>query len=110
MKVTYTTTDKRISADIDGNSQKDVFKGISKFQEIFEHENCGACDASNTSYSVRTIDGNDYYEKKCLKCGAALSYGQMKEGGGLFPKRKNSDGSWDTQTNGWHKWQPNNND
>jgi len=106
VKVKYFTKDKRLGAELEGNSQKEIFKGLAKFQEIFDSEPCGACGADDTFYSVRTVDNNDYYEKKCRKCGAALSYGQTKDGISLFPKRKATDGSWDNVAKGWHKWQP----
>ena len=70
-----------------------------------EAEVCGLCANKDTRFGVRTIDGNDYYEKRCTKCHATLSYGQMKTGGGLFPKRKRDDGTWDTEHQGWYKWQ-----
>ena len=50
------------------------------------------------------MEDNDYYEMRCLSCGAALSYGQHKKGGTLFPKRKDENGNW-LDNGGWQKWQ-----
>ena len=35
MKVNYTTSNKRISVEFEGDSQRDIFEQISKFQEVF---------------------------------------------------------------------------
>ncbi|MBC8436736.1 hypothetical protein H8D85_00265 [bacterium] len=104
MKVVYKAG--KLEAVIEGSGQKEIFAGIAKFEEIFADEPCGACGSNETRYVVRDVEGNSYHEKKCTKCGAALSYGALKDGSGLFPKRKNPDGSWDNQSKGWHKWQP----
>ena len=108
MRVTYTTSDGRLKVEVEGQTQKGIFKRIARFNEVFEAEPCGLCSNEDTQFSVRTIDGNDYYEKKCTKCHATLSYGQMKEGGRLFPKRKKDDGTWDTEHRGWYRWQAKN--
>ena len=105
MRVTYKTSDGRLQVEVEGQTQKEIFKGIANFNEIFEAEPCGLCANEDTRFGVRTIDGNDYYEKRCTKCHATLSYGQMITGGGLFPKRKKEDGTWDTDHRGWYRWQ-----
>ncbi len=105
MQVTYKTSDGRLQVEVEGQTQKEIFKGIAEFSEIFEAEACGLCEDTHTQFGLRTIDGNDYYERRCVKCHATLSYGQMKAGGGLFPKRKNDDGTWDTEHRGWYRWQ-----
>jgi hypothetical protein len=46
-----------------------------------------------------------YYELRCADCGARLSFGSMKKGGGLFPRRKDSEGNW-LPDRGWVKWNP----
>ena len=40
MKVNYTTSNKRISVEFEGDSQRDIFEQISKFQEVFEQSVC----------------------------------------------------------------------
>ena len=103
MKLKYTTSNGKISVEFDGESYKDLFGQISSFQEIFEETHCGACESENLKFIVRTVDENDYYELRCLDCGARLSFGVMKKGGGLFPKRKDKDGNW-LPNRGWVKW------
>ena len=65
----------------------------------------GSWGQGRVYYRVRTVEGNDFYEMACNKCGAKLAYGQHKTGGGLFPKRKKEDGSYDREHRGWYKWQ-----
>ena len=103
MKLNLTTQNGKISVEFDGESQKDLFGQIASFQEVFEESKCGKCGSENLKYVVRTVDENDYYEIRCLDCGAKLQFGVMKKGGGLFPKRKDKDGNW-LPNNGWVKW------
>lgn len=103
MKVTYTTHSGRMSAELEADSQRDLFEAINRFQEVFEEDTCGKCKGHDIRYVVRTVDDNQYYELRCQSCGAKLAFGANKKGGGLFPKRKDSDGSW-LPDNGWTKW------
>ena len=102
MKLNYTTANGRVSVEFDGNSQKEFVKQIAAFEEVFGETKCGKCDSENIKFVVRTVNGNDYYELRCNDCGAKLAFGQQREGGGLFPKRKDDDG-W-LPDNGWVKW------
>ena len=43
MKVNYQTRNGRLSVQLEGDSQKDIFAEISKFQEVFEEDVCGKC-------------------------------------------------------------------
>ncbi len=105
MKLTYTTKNERISIEIEGDSHRDLFTGIAKFQEVFEENVCQKCKGENIRFVVRNVDDNLYYELRCADCGARLSFGVHKKGGGLFPKRKDPEGNW-LPDNGWVKWNP----
>ena len=72
MKVTYTTKNNRLTAEIEGDSPRDVFSSIATFQEVFEEAVCGKCGAENVKFVVRNVDDNLYYEIRCLGCGARL--------------------------------------
>lgn len=95
MEVLYKSPGGKFTVKFEGGGDKEIFKSISKFQEIFESNgtHCGV----DAIFSTRTVDGNDFYEKKCPKCGMKFSYGQHKVGGGLFPN----------SGKGWHNWQAN---
>lgn len=106
MKVRYTTGDGRISVEIDGADTKTVFKEIAQFQEVFENDKCQCCGGTELRFQVRVVEDNEYPEIKCQnpKCNAALSMGQNKKGGGLYPKRKikvNGEERYDTKHKGW---------
>lgn len=86
--VEYVSANKRFKVTFNaGAGEKDVFKQISRFQEVFELNNvCGNCKGTDIYLRTRTIDSDDYYEKVCNKCGYSFSYGQHRTGGTLFPK------------------------
>lgn len=105
MKLTYTTANKRITAEFDADTQRELFTQISKFQEVFEETKCGKCGSESLKFVVRNVDDNEYFELRCMDCGAKLAFGSMKKGGGLFPKRKDADGNW-LPDGGWQKWNP----
>lgn len=105
MKLTYTTRNGKISVEVEGDSHRDLFEQINKFQEVFEEDVCGKCGHENIRFVVRTVDDNQYYELRCSSCGARLAFGANKKGGGLFPRRKDSEGTW-LPDNGWVKWNP----
>ena len=103
MKVTYQTKNGRLNVELEGDSQRDIFGEIAKFQEVFEEGVCGKCDSDNIRFVVRNVDDNLYHELRCTGCSAKLSFGSHKKGGGLFPKRKDGDGNW-LSDRGWLKW------
>lgn len=105
MKILYKASEK-LSFELEGSGQKEIFKELSTLQEIFSENSCGMCKSENLKYVVRNVEDNDYYEIRCTDCGATLSFGQHKKGGTLFPKRKDSDGNW-IKNNGWYKYQSN---
>lgn len=105
MKVKYKPNSK-LEFELEGSGQKEIFKELATVQEIFSEEKCGLCKKDHIKFVVRNVDGNDYYEMRCLSCGAALAFGQHKKGGTLFPKRKDENNNW-LDNNGWHKWQKN---
>ncbi len=104
MKFTYNTPNGRMSAELEADTQTELFKQVSRFQEVFEETTCGKCGSNNIKFVVRNVDDNFYYELRCKDCGAKLAFGCHKTGGGLFPKRKEGD-EW-LPDNGWVKWNP----
>ena len=74
MKVTYQTQNGKLKVELEGDSQRDIFGEISKFQEVFEEDTCGKCGSGNIKFVVRNVDENLYYELRCADCGAKLSF------------------------------------
>lgn len=108
MKITYSSRDGRLAAEIEGKSQKDLFQSISSFQEVFEINTCGACgEEGMLRFVVRNVDDNDFYELHCtnVNCRSRLAFGQHKKGDSLFPVRKDKEGKW-LPKSGWIKWNP----
>lgn len=105
MKVRFKPSDY-LEFEIEGTTQKDIFKQLASLGEIFTDEVCGVCKNEDTRYVVRTVDDNDFFEKKCFSCFSRIQFGQAKSGGSLFPKRKLEDGSYDKENQGWSKWVP----
>jgi hypothetical protein len=90
--------------EVDANSVKEAIQGLSEYTEVFSQGECGLCQSHEVAPMHREAQGFSFYEMTCLSCGARLSFGQTREGGRLFPKRKDKDGNpignW-----GWHKFQ-----
>jgi len=103
MKLTYNTG--KMSVELEGETQRDLFGKISAFQEVFDATTCGKCGSTNVKFIVRKVDDNEYYEIRCQDCGAKLAFGCNKKGGGLFPKRKDAGGNR-LPDGGWVKWNP----
>lgn len=112
MQLHFTTHDKRISMTFDGSSETDLFDKISKFQEVFDNNQCGKCGNTNIKFVIRTAeyekDGKTktarYHELRCRKCGAKLEFGVHQDTGNtMYPKRKDKDGKY-LPDSGWIKW------
>ena len=106
MKATFQSG--RLSIEVEGEKQKDVFGELARAQEVFQHEACGKCKGGELRFVVRNVDDNDFYEIHCLdrQCRARLAFGQHKgKEGTLFPRRKNSDSEW-LPNGGWMKYNP----
>lgn len=106
MKAHYRTKSNRITFEVEGQSVKDLFRGIAEIQEVFEADDqCGHCESKNIQFRLRRNEGNEFYELACEDCNAALSYGQTKKGDTLFPKRKDASGT-PLADRGWKVWRP----
>lgn len=108
MKAHYKTRSGRIIFEVEGQSPKDLFRGIAEVQGVFESDTeCGCCHSPNIQFRVRQAgkDGaeNDYYELFCQDCSAVLSFGQFRKGNSLFVKRKDAEGIL-LPNHGWKVW------
>ena len=101
MKVRY--KGESFDVEVEGKDTKDAFGQLAGAIEVFANTHRGACGAPNAVPVARENQGNVYYEMRCKNCGACLSFGQKKDGGALFPKRKDKEGNW-LDNNGWVKF------
>lgn len=105
MKATYKTFGNRLMIEVQGEGVKDLFKGLSQIQEVFETaQTCGACGSANIRLQARNVDDNDYYEAWCSECKSVLQFGQHKKGGTLFAKRKDDQNNY-LPAGGWKKYE-----
>jgi hypothetical protein len=110
MKLSYTTADGRMTVEVEGKSQTDLFEQLAEFQDCFETGPCtrNGKTSDKLKFQVREVEDNKYYELVCVDAdfdlrGARLSFGQHKKGGTLFAKKKDKDGKW-LPNNGWVKY------
>lgn len=80
--------------EVEGETQKELFKEMASAHEVFGEKQCGLCQCEEIVPAYRTVTQGkktyEYPEYHCTnpKCRARLSLGSMMEGGGLFPIRK----------------------
>ena len=91
--------------EIEANKIEDGFEKLSEAEEIFGNSVCGACGSEDVYPVTREIDGNKYHEIQCRQCDHKLSFGKLRDGSGLFPKRKDADNN-KLENNGWHIYKP----
>jgi len=83
-----TRTYKKLTIDVEAQSQTDLFEELNSVDEVFGEDTCGKCDSNDIRFLVREDkDDNKYYELQCRKCFAKKMFGQHKKGNTLFPKR-----------------------
>lgn len=123
MKLLYTTKDGRMTVELEGNSDKELFRKLSHFQEIFEDTpaaklNDKVATGGDVTYRVRKAKYVDekgkekeaeYFEKVVVS-GELMwykkSFGVLDDGtDNLFPKRPSDDEpNLERGFNGWHKY------
>jgi hypothetical protein len=123
MKLSYTTKDGRMTVELEGTSDKEIFRKLAHFQEVFEDAPSAMVDGKLVSggdvvYRVRKAKYTDekgkekeaeYFEKMVVSGSLAWykkSYGVLDDGSdNLFPKRPSDDDANVTKgNNGWHKY------
>ena len=73
--------------EVDAESEDDLFKQISRVQEVFSHSNCGKCSSPNVKFVCRHDSSeNDWLEVVCKDCRAKVIFGRTKKGGLIYPK------------------------
>jgi ribosomal protein L40E len=85
-KANVRLTDK-LAMEVSGEDEIEIFKSISRAQEIFSFNQCGKCDSTEVRFVARQDkDENDWLEIVCQKCYAKLPFGMTKKGKKIFPK------------------------
>jgi len=101
IELLYKSKDGRFQAKLSGETPNIVFEQIAVFQEVFEKNNtCGLCGNTDTFFNTRKVNKSKFFEKKCNKCGAALTYHINENNVGLYTTYKDK----------WVKWTPNKDD
>lgn len=105
MKLSYTTADGRMTVELEGNSDKELFRKLARFQEVYEDTPSANIDGKNVKgegvkYKVRKAKYTDEkgkekeaeYFEKVVTVGPMLyykkSFGVLDDGtDNLFPKK-----------------------
>jgi hypothetical protein len=104
MKAHFKSGNGRLVVEVEAEDVRSLFEKLAAVQEILDADPaCGACASPEIRFRVRRVGKYTYYEQVCLACNSVLSFGQMKEGGALFPRRKASDGS-SLPNRGWVRY------
>jgi len=123
MKLTYTTKDGRMTVELEAANDKDMFRKLSRFQEIYEDTPAAKVDGKiveggDVVYRVRRAKYEDdkgkekeaeYFEKVVVS-GPLMwykkGYGVLDDGSdNLFPKRPSKDDqTLEHGINGWCKY------
>jgi hypothetical protein len=106
-----------ILIEVEGATQKDLFREIARADELLGERCCGQCQSEDLRFVHRENDGNEFFELVCQACGAYLFYSQIKaKPGTLFPNRKiiasgpeagkphAKKGEYDKKYRGWTKY------
>ncbi len=99
--------------EVDGDSQKEVWRKLASAEEIFCESRCGACKGTDIRHAVREgsrtkgkkVETFEFFELHCKnpKCRARKRYGILqKDGESLFPHRKDENSNW-LPNDGWIK-------
>lgn len=109
MKFQYRTASKNLLIEAEAASPKALFKALAETQEVFDAETqCGRCHSEGIFFRVRKVDEYEFYELHCRDCGGVLSFTQLKNNTGLFPKRFDDNGK-PLSNGGWRIYDPNGN-
>lgn len=108
MKAFISAMGGRVRFEAEADKVKELWKKLALVQSIFDAASaCGVCGKQEIRYNHRVARGFDYFELVCCdpECNARLSFGQHKEGGTLFPKRKDENGNH-LDYDGWARYNP----
>ena len=103
MKAHIKSRTGRLLVEVEAKDVKGLFEQIADVTEVIDaDECCGVCGSNAIRHRVREVETFKYYELVC-ECGARLQFGQLRDGGGLFPKRKDQHGNL-LENRGWARY------
>ena len=104
MKAHIKSRTGRLLVEVEAADIKGLFQAISEVAEVIDaDEACGVCNSNAIRHRVREVEQYKYYELVCESCTARLQFGQLRDGGGLFPKRKDPQGNL-LDNRGWARY------
>jgi hypothetical protein len=108
MKVTRKVGED-LTFEFEAQSPKDVFCRLALLDSLFTESTCGVCGSARIRFVRRDIDNGFYLEQRCQEpnCGAQLSFGQNKEGGGIYVKNWDKDNKRPMPNRGWYIYKKN---
>lgn len=86
MNISYKINDK-VTLHAEGDLVQDIIKQISACEDVFEDTVCGACGSDDIRFVHRVVDENEFFERKCMKCFAKITFGTSKKDKKLYPRR-----------------------
>lgn len=98
----------RLTIEVEGADQKELFMHIAGWHEILSEQKCGLCGSDRIRFQYQLTQAKDaYYRLHCDACRAEFNLGQRKEPKVLFPKRL-ADDKKPLPHGGWSKYDPTN--
>lgn len=88
--------------EFEASSPKEIFEKLALLDSLFTEDSCGCCGSKEIIYFNRPVDNGSYLELRCQKCRAQLSFGQNKDGKGIFAKRWDKDTKQPLPNRGWY--------
>ncbi len=91
IKINVGLPNSAISIEVIGETAQIAWRQASQMAAIARVTKCGSCESDDLFPDVRPAkktDGGEFdaYKIRCGKCGASLSLGLNKEGGGMYLK------------------------
>jgi len=118
MEVKYKSANGQFEVNFDCKDQQTLFEELSAFQEVFETPETVKIAGKDVplkhiSFSVRTVDGNSFYEKRYVGpdkdlWGYKFAYGSSQnKKGHLFPKftvKEENRADYESGGGGWFRY------
>ena len=94
----------RLIIEVDAEDARGIFEQLATAQECLDSDReCGLCNETALRFIVRKKQGFTFHELACVCCCARLAFGQTKEAGLLFPRRRDESGN-PLPSRGWAKY------